>query len=365
MSRLLDDLCAAVRVRNYSNRTRKAYVGWVKRFVRFSGLRHPRELGKGDIERFIGYLATERDVAASTQNQALSAILFLYRHVLGIEIESDVAVVRAKRGKRIPTVLAPNEVTEILRQLDGDLRLIVMLLYGSGLRLNEALTLRIKDVDVQRRILTLRDAKGGKDRRTVLPEQTIAPMSDRLMRARQLHLTDVSRGGGYNALPHAFGLKVPSARRDWRWAWVFPATRQYRDGDTGELMRYHLYETTVSRAITQAASLAGINKRVTAHTFRHSFATQLLRAGYDIRTVQSLLGHRDVSTTMLYLHVLESGTGVRSPLDGLDTTPPAVPLTTVDVVQPPRAPSSAAGEPASDSPTPFVRPSIPSRLRRQ
>lgn len=363
MSRLLDDLRAAVRVRGYKKKTQKAYVGWVKRFVRYCGMRHPRDLGRGDIERFLAYLATERDVAASTQNQALSAILFLYRHVLGIEIESDVAVVRAKRGKRIPTVLAPDEVTSILRQLDGELRLIVMLLYGSGLRLNEALTLRIKDVDVQRRILTLRDAKGGKDRRTVLPEQTLALMSDHLARARQLHLTDVARGGGFNALPHAFGVKVPSARRDWRWAWVFPSTRQYRDNETGEMMRYHLYETTVQRAITQAASLAGISKRVTSHTFRHSFATQLLRAGYDIRTVQSLLGHRDVSTTMLYLHVLESGTGVRSPLDALASA--ATPPISVDTPRTTLPSSPTPVLPVGDVPTPFTRPPIPSRLRRQ
>lgn len=364
MSRLLDDLRAAVRVRGYKKKTQKAYVGWVKRFVRYCGMRHPRDLGRSDIERFLAHLATERDVAASTQNQALSAILFLYRHVLGIEIESDVAVVRAKRGKRIPTVLAPDEVTSILRQLDGELRLIVMLLYGSGLRLNEALTLRIKDVDVQRRILTLRDAKGGKDRRTVLPEQSIALMSARLMRARQLHLSDVSRGGGYNALPHAFGVKVPSARRDWRWAWVFPAARQYRDKQTGEIMRYHLYETTVGRAITQAASLAGISKRVTSHTFRHSFATQLLRAGYDIRTVQSLLGHRDVSTTMLYLHVLESGTGVRSPLDALGSAPTASTPSSVELPHPTPPPSPTPPPPAIEAPTPFTRLPVPSHLRR-
>ena len=338
-----------MRVRNYSKRTQKAYVGWVRRFVRYCGMRHPRELGKPDIERFIEYLATERDVAASTQNQAIAALLFLYRHVLGVEIESDVSVIRAKRRKRIPTVLGPDEVARILARLDGDLQLIVMLLYGSGLRLNEALQLRIKDVDLARRIVTVRDGKGGKDRRTVFPEQAMLRMSD------------------------------------WRWAWVFPAARQYRDRESGQMMRYHVYETTVQRAITNAANLAEIPKRVTAHTFRHSFATQLLRAGYDIRTVQSLLGHRDVSTTMLYLHVLESGTGVRSPLDALDVlvaaaggpvrasgpgpAPGSAPRSapspiSVDVALPSPVPPAPVLSAETGTATPFTRPHVPRNLRR-
>jgi len=385
VSRLLDDLRTAVRVRNYSKRTQKAYVGWVRRFVRYCGMRHPRELGKPDIERFIEHLATERDVAASTQNQAIAALLFLYRHVLGVEIESDVSVIRAKRRKRIPTVLGPDEVARILARLDGDLQLIVMLLYGSGLRLNEALQLRIKDVDLARRIVTVRDGKGGKDRRTVFPEQAMLLMSDRLHRSRRVQETDVARGGGFNALPHAFGEKSPSARRDWRWAWVFPAARQYRDRESGQMMRYHVYETTVQRAITNAANLAEIPKRVTAHTFRHSFATQLLRAGYDIRTVQSLLGHRDVSTTMLYLHVLESGTGVRSPLDALDvlvaaaggpvrasgpgpapgSAPRSAPMPiSVDVALPSPVPPAPVLSAETGTATPFTRPHVPRNLRR-
>lgn len=364
VSQLLDDLRAAVRVRNYSSRTQKAYVGWVRRFVRYCGMRHPRDLAKGDVERFIEHLAVERDVAASTQNQALSAILFLYRHVLGAAIESDIAVVRAKRRKRVPSVLTPDEVAAVLARLDGDLRLIVMLLYGAGLRLNEALRLRIKDVDLGRRILMIHDAKGGKDRRTVLPEQVVPLLSDRIHRSRQVHMTDVARGGGYNALPHAFGDKVPQARRDWRWAWVFPASRQYRDRRTGDVMRYHLYDTTVQRAITQVASVAGVSKRVTSHTFRHSFATQLLRAGYDIRTVQSLLGHKDVSTTMLYLHVLENGTGVRSPLDAIAPTSSVLAPSGIDdaasVARLPSFPPTTS----SQTPSPFARPSVPVRLRQ-
>lgn len=341
MSQLLDALRTAVRVRNYSPRTEKAYVGWVRRYVRFHRMRHPRDCGEPEIQRFLEHLASDRDVAASTQNQALAALLFLYRHVLERPIESEVAIVRAKRRVRVPTVLAPDEVQQILAHLDGDLRLVVMLLYGAGLRLGEALQLRIKDVDLRRSVITIRDGKGGKDRRTVLPAQAVPQLSERLFASRQLHMTDVARGGGYHRLPQALGEKLPNLLRDWRWAWVFPAARQYRDRETRRMMRYHLYDTTVQRAIGSAVSLSAINKRVTAHTFRHSFATQLLRNGYDIRTVQTLLGHRDVSTTMIYLHVLDNGTGVRSPLDSL--TP------------------ASSTVPASPAPPPLV----PASLRRQ
>ncbi len=351
MSQLLDALRTAVRVRNYSPRTEKAYVGWVRRYVRFHRMRHPRDCGEPEIQRFLEHLATERDVAASTQNQALAALLFLYRHVLGRPIESVVAIVRAKRRVRVPTVLAPDEVQQILAHLDGDLRLVVMLLYGAGLRLGEALQLRIKDIDVRRSVITIRDGKGGKDRRTVLPAQAVPLLTERLFASRQLQLKDVATGGGYHQLPQALGVKLPHLLRDWRWAWVFPAARQYRDRETRRMMRYHLYETTVQRAITHAVSLTGINKRVTAHTFRHSFATQLLRNGYDIRTVQTLLGHRDVSTTMIYLHVLENGTGVRSPLDALATAPAIIPPTSV----------STASVPVPPVAPPFLPPS----LRRQ
>lgn len=351
MSQLLDAVRTAVRVRNYSKRTEKAYVGWIRRFVRFHRLRHPRDCGEPEIQRFLEHLAMERDVAASTQNQALAALLFLYRHVLERPIETDVAIVRAKRRVRVPTVLAPDEVQQILAHLDGDLRLVVMLLYGAGLRLGEALQLRIKDIDVRRSVLTIRDGKGGKDRRTVLPAQAVPLLTARLLASRQLHMKDVATGGGYHQLPQALGVKLPHLLRDWRWAWVFPAARQYRDRETRRIMRYHLYETTVQRAIASAALLSGINKRVTAHTFRHSFATQLLHNGYDIRTVQTLLGHRDVSTTMIYLHVLDKGTGVRSPLDVF-----ASPVASLPPMSLPPAPA-----PASPTAPPFLPPS----LRRQ
>lgn len=351
MSLLLDAVRTAVRVRKYSKRTEKAYVGWIRRFVRFHRMRHPRDCGEPEIQRFLEHLAMERDVAASTQNQALAALLFLYRHVLERPMESDVAIVRAKRRLRVPSVLAPDEVQQIITHLDGDLRLIVMLLYGAGLRLGEALQLRIKDIDVRRAVLTIRDGKGGKDRRTVLPNQAMPLLVERLHASRLLHMKDVATGGGYHQLPQALGVKLPNLQRDWRWAWVFPAARQYRDRETRRMMRYHMYDTTVQRAIASAASASGINKRVTAHTFRHSFATQLLHNGYDIRTVQTLLGHRDVSTTMIYLHVLDKGTGVRSPLDALPT---------VSLTLPPSSVSSA-----SDPSSPAAPPLPPRSLRRQ
>lgn len=340
MSQLLEAVRTAVRVRKYSGRTEKAYVGWIRRFVRFHRMRHPRDCGEQEIQRFLEHLATDRDVAASTQNQALAALLFLYRHVLGRPIESDVAIVRAKRRVRVPSVLAPDEVQLVLAHLTGDLRLVVMLLYGAGLRLGEALQLRIKDIDLRRSVLMVRDGKGGKDRRTVLPMQAIPLLTDRLFASRQLHMKDVATGGGYHTLPQALGIKLPNLLRDWRWAWVFPAARQYRDRETGRTMRYHLYDTTVQRAIANAVSLSGINKRVTAHTFRHSFATQLLHNGYDIRTVQTLLGHRDVSTTMIYLHVLDKGTGVRSPLDALASASSTVTPVSASPVAPPPVPPS-------------------------
>ncbi|HMN10418.1 MAG TPA: integron integrase [Gemmatimonadaceae bacterium] len=270
-----------------------------------------------DVRRFLEHLASERRVSASTQNQARAAIVLLYRAVLQLPIGETPAVARAKAGARVPNVLDPDEVRQVLSHLNGDARLVVMLLYGAGLRLMEALTLRVKDVDLKRCVLSIHAAKGNKDRRTVLPARLVDLLGERIEKGRQRHLLDCARGGGYVPLPDALERKYPGLARDWRWSWVFPATREYRDRVSRLRMRYHLYPTTVQRAITAAAAASGINKRVSAHTFRHSFATHLLRAGYDIRTVQELLGHRDVSTTMIYLHVLDKGPGVRSPLDAL------------------------------------------------
>lgn len=333
MSRLLHDLRAALRTRHYSSRTERAYVGWVRRYVHYCGLRHPRQCGERELRAYLSHLATEKQVAASTQNQARAALLFLYRALLRIPVEANAALVRAKEGVRVPNVLTPDEVAAVLRHLHGDVQLVARLLYGGGLRLNEALQLRVKDVDLRRGVVIVRGGKGAKDRRTVLPETLMQDISSRIAQSRQLHLRDLARGGAGVTLPHALHLKLPNAARDWRWTWVFPASRQYRERRTGRIRRHHLHDTTVQRAITAGALASGISKRVSAHTFRHSFATHLLRSGYDIRTVQELLGHRDVSTTMIYLHILDRGPGVRSPLDVLpsdlppdaphDRTPPA------------------------------------------
>ncbi len=321
MPRLMSQLRTELRLRHYSPRTEQAYASWVRRYVQFCDMRHPNQCGEQEVKRFLENLAEVRHVSASTQNQALAALLFLYRDVLKLPLEAISPAVRAKRGVKVPNVLAPDEVALVIAQLRGDMREVVTLLYGAGLRLQEAVTLRIKDVDLRRRVVTVRAGKGDKDRRTVLPEALVEPMEKRIMASRLLHLQDRARGGGYIPLPDALATKLPGALLDWRWTWVFPAARTFCDVRSGRRMRYHVHHTTVQRAITAAAHASGINKRVSAHTFRHSFATHLLRAGYDIRTVQELLGHRDVSTTMVYLHVLDRGSGVRSPLDSMPPSP--------------------------------------------
>jgi integron integrase len=321
MPRLIAQLRTTLRLRHYSRRTEQAYVGWVRRFVHFCELRHPIACNEQDVRRFLAHLAEQRQVSASTQNQALAALIFLYRDVLKRPLDALPNEVRAKRGVHVPNVLSPDEVTLVVSHLQGVIRELVALMYGAGLRLEEALSLRIKDVDLQRRTVTVRSGKGGKDRRSVLPESLVDTLRRRIDESRRLHLRDVLSGGGHIPLPTALGRKMPGARLDWRWSWVFPAGRTFKERRTGERMRYHVHPTTVQRAIVVAAAASGLNKRVTAHTFRHSFATHLLRAGYDIRTVQELLGHRDVSTTMVYLHVLDRGSGVRSPLDALPAAP--------------------------------------------
>jgi integron integrase len=314
LARLRDE----VRKRHYSDRTEDAYADWIARFLRFNGFRDPREMGKEEVERFLSHLAVERDVAASTQNQAFSALLFLYRDVLGITLDWLDGVVRAKRPKRLPVVLTRDEVTAVLRHLSGTNLIAAMLMYGAGLRLLECLTLRVKDIDFGYRQITVREGKGNKDRITVLP----AAVEPRL----QLHIEDVrvqfekdlKEGGGYVRLPKALGRKYPDADRTWGWQWVFPAHRQYEDSETGPRHRHHLDETVLQRAVKEAARLADVKKHATCHTLRHSFATHLLEDGYDIRTIQELLGHRDVSTTMIYTHVLNrGGRCVRSPMDVL------------------------------------------------
>ena len=315
--RLLDQVRAAIAARHYSRRTERAYVDWIVRYIEFHHRRHPREMSEREVTAYLSHLATERQVAASTQNQALAALLFLYREVLGLDLPWLNDVVRAKRSVRIPVVLSRDEVAALLRQLDGTPHLVALLMYGSGLRLLEAMQLRIKDVDFQRRELTVRHGKGAKDRRTMLPSRLNAPLHEQIERVLRQHQDDVLRGAGYVALPLAFAQKNPAAARDPGWQWLFPATRWHRDRETGQRRRHHLHESVVQEAIRNARRAAGLTKPATSHTLRHSFATHLLESGYDIRTIQELLGHTDVTTTMIYTHVLnKGGRGVRSPLDG-------------------------------------------------
>jgi len=320
--RLLERVALEARRRRLAPATERAYRDWVRRFVLFHGRRHPRELGAGEVAAFLGHLATERGVAAATQNQALAALLFLYRDVLGIDLGALPEATRARRPKRLPTVLSRAEARRLLEALRQGGRaaqlpwLVASLLYGGGLRVKEALRLRVQDLDFDRFELTVRAGKGDRDRRTTLPATLVEPLREHLARVRELHAADLAAGRGDVALPHALAAKLPGAARDWAWQWVFPAPKLSTDPRTGRAARHHVYPERIQRAVRAAARRAGIAKRVTCHTLRHSFATHLLEAGYDIRTVQELLGHRQVSTTMVYTHVLnKGGLGVRSPLD--------------------------------------------------
>jgi len=315
---LLAQVRRAIRLRHYSRRTEDAYVAWVRRFVKFCGLRHPRELGTGDVTRFLSSLAVDRRVSASTQNQALSALVFLYRDVLDMPVGWLGAMVRAKQPGRLPVVLTREEVRRVLsRHKDrGAAALVVGLLYGTGMRLLEALRLRVKDIDFSRNEITVRGGKGDRDRVTMLPERLKGPLLRHLAEVRAQHERDVVVGAGWVELPGAYAGKNPNAGREWAWQWVFPARRMYEDPRTGQRRRHHLHETMVQRVFKEAVRAARLTKPASCHSLRHSFATHLLEAGYDIRTVQELLGHRDVSTTMVYTHVLNrGGRGVKSPAD--------------------------------------------------
>jgi len=316
--KLLDRVRDAVRTRHYSRRTEEAYVGWIRRYIVFHRKTHPAQMGASEISQFLTWLAVDRQVSASTQNQALSALLFLYKHVLTLEIGAVPPVVRARTPERLPVVLSRDEVGAVLKALNGTERLVVMLLYGAGLRLEECLELRVKDLDFDRQQITVRQGKGRKDRVTMLPSVARVPLTEHLTGVRRLHGADLAGGLGRVALPFAIDRKYPNAAVEWRWQFVFPAGRICRDSRFGSPSRYHLHETVVQKAVAGAARAAGLVKRVSPHTMRHSFAMHLLEDGYDIRTVQELLGHRDVSTTMTYLHVLQRGAlGVRSPMDRL------------------------------------------------
>lgn len=293
-----------------------AYLGWIKRFILANRLRHPEELGHREVEAFLSRLAVEGRVAPSTQNQALSALLFLYRDVLRVRLEWMEEVVRAKRTRRLPVVLAREEVRWLLAQLDGRAWVLASVLYGTGMRLMECLRLRVKDVDFARGEITVRDGKGGKDRRTMLPRSLVEPLQLEIERARVLHAADLASGFGEVWLPHALARKYPKGPAEFGWQYVFPSLRRSMDPRDDKERRHHVDAEFVSRALKRARDRAGIVKPVTAHTLRHSFATHLLEAGYDIRTIQELLGHKDVATTQIYTHVLNRGpNGVASPLD--------------------------------------------------
>ena len=317
-SKLLPQVRGRMRARHMSPRTERVYVAWIRRYIRYHGVRHPNDLGEPEIVDFLTHLAAEQRVARSTQMQALSALLLLYREVLGRQVSDLRGLLRASNPPRLPAVLSREEVSRLIGPMHGVMRLVSLLLYGAGLRLMECLTLRVKDLDLSRGEIRLRRGKGGKDRVTMLPKVARPALDRQLAAVRALHERDLREGAGRVVLPNALDRKAPSWARDFAWQWVFPATRRYRDAKTGEERRHHLHETAIQRAMQRAVREAGITKRATCHTLRHSFATHLLEDGYDIRTLQELLGHTDVSTTMIYTHVLNrGGLGVRSPADGL------------------------------------------------
>ena len=314
--KLLDQVREQIRLRHYSIRTEAVYLEWVKRFIRFHRYRHPLEMGAAEVEAFLSDLAVRRDVSASTQNQALSALLFLYKQVLLVELPWLDGVIRARRPRRLPVVLTQTEVASVLAQLEGSVWLVASLLYGSGMRLMEALRLRVKDVEFSRLEILIRDGKGQKDRVTMLPRKLAAPLELHLQRVRALHEQDLQEGYGRANLPHALARKYPNAAAEWGWQFVFPSANRSIDPRSGGIFRHHLHEKTIQRSVRNAVRRVGLHKPATPHTLRHSFATHLLESGQDIRTVQELLGHSDVKTTQIYTHVLNrGGLAVLSPLD--------------------------------------------------
>ena len=316
--KLLEQVRAKLRTQHLSLRTEEAYVGWIRRFILFHGKRHPKVMGAAEIEAFLSNLAVVRNVSAATQNQALAALLYLYKQVLNIQLPWLDDITRAKETSRLPVVLTGSEVRSLLAGLSGQMWLISALLYGTGMRVLEGLRLRVKDIDVERGEIVVRQAKGGKDRVTMLPDNLVKLLNQQLEKAQLFHSQDIQDGFGEVWLPDALAVKYPKAAREWGWQWVFPANQLSIDPRTGIKRRHHVLPETVQRAVRESAKRARIGKPCTPHVLRHSFATHLLESGYDIRTVQELLGHKEVSTTMIYTHVLNrGGKGVRSPLDVL------------------------------------------------
>ena len=310
-----------LRAKHYSPRTEAAYVAWVRRYVRYHRRRHPREMGAPQVREFLTHLAVDRQVSASTQNQALAALQFLYRDVLEDPLAGALNQLHAKRSARLPTVLRKDEVARVLAAMRGTPRLMALIIYGGGLRVMECCELRVKDLDLVRGEIMVRSGKGQKDRQTLLSHRAADALRPHLARVERLHVADLRSGGGYVSLPGALRGKLgDAAARSWPWQWIFPATRTYRDKATGERRRHHLHETVLQRAVPEAARAAGISRRVTCHVFRHSFATHLMEAQHSLRLIQELMGHRDIRTTMLYLHVMSTArAGVRSPADLLET----------------------------------------------
>jgi len=314
--KLLEQVSDAIRTKHYSQRTEKTYIDWIRRYILYHGKKHPREMGVSEVQAFITHLAAHGNVSASTQNQALSAITFLYRHVLNMELEFPADTIRPDRSKHLPVVLTPQEARQVISNLNGLPKLMTKVLYGSGLRIMECLRLRVKDLDFGNRQIVLRDGKGEKDRFTILPDSIIEDLQAHLIVVRAIHEKDLKEGFGETSLPYALERKYKSASKEWLWQYVFPASARSLDPNSKREKRHHLDPSMLQKAIRKAAQSAKINKQITPHTFRHSFATHLLQNGYDIRTVQELLGHKDVKTTMIYTHVLQrGGLAVRSPLD--------------------------------------------------
>jgi len=315
--KLLDQVSDAIRLKHYSLRTEQTYKDWIKRYILFHGKRHPKEMGIQEIQTFLTHLASEKNVAASTQNQALSAILFLYRHVLHIEIEFPTDIVRAQKSKTLPTVLTHQEAIAVINKMDGIPKIMTKILYGSGLRLMECLRLRVKDIDFGNHQIIVRDGKGQDDRFTILPDSLLHELDLHIQAVSIIHQKDIRQGFGEVHLPYALARKYPGAAKEWGWQYLFPALSRSIDPVSKKTMRHHADPSVLQKAIRGAAKKVRISKSVSPHTFRHSFATHLLQNGYDIRTVQELLGHKDVKTTMIYTHVLQrGGLAVKSPLDG-------------------------------------------------